>query len=340
MEIQTNISFRDLTTINLGGPIKYFATIHDIKDIEEICNFAKNKSLPIYTIGGGSNVIAKDYVYNGIVVQNCIKGFEIISKDEESTIIKIGAGENWDSVVEKSVSMNLSGIEAMSAIPGTAGATPVQNVGAYGQEISDTISSLEAYDKNTNKIVHISNSECKFSYRNSIFKEEQVGRYIITSITIKLKTNQMSPPFYNSLQKYLDENKIFDYTPQIIRKAVIEIRKNKLPDPKILPNCGSFFKNIIINSDKIYEIKKNYPDVPVYEISDDKFKIPAGWLIERSGLKGKLINGIRIYENNAMILVNESANSYDDLHTARNKIIETVKEKFDVIIEQEPIEIQ
>lgn len=340
MEIQTNISFRDLTTINLGGPIKYFAIIHDIKDIEEICNFAKNKSLPIYTIGGGSNVIAKDYVYNGIVVQNCIKGFEIISKDEESTIIKIGAGENWDSVVEKSVSMNLSGVEAMSAIPGTAGATPVQNVGAYGQEISDTISSLEAYDKNTNKIVHISKSECKFSYRNSIFKEEQVGRYIITSITIKLKTNQMSPPFYNSLQKYLDENKIFDYTPQIIRKAVIEIRKNKLPDPKILPNCGSFFKNIIINSDKIYEIKKNYPDVPVYEISDDKFKIPAGWLIERSGLKGKLINGIRIYENNAMILVNESANSYDDLHTARNKIIETVKEKFDVIIEQEPIEIQ
>ncbi|MDD3035769.1 MAG: UDP-N-acetylmuramate dehydrogenase [Candidatus Saccharimonadaceae bacterium] len=339
MNIQTNISFRDLTTMKLGGKTKYFTEINNLDELTEICRFADSKSLPIYVIGGGSNVIAKDAGYHGIVIRNAIKGFDVIDDNKTSTTIRVGAGENWDSVVKRAVNMDLSGIEAMSAIPGTAGATPVQNVGAYGQEISDTIQSLEAYDTKSKKMIILKKNDCNFSYRNSIFKGEFAGRYIITSITIKLSKSNPVPPFYDSLQKYLDIKKIKKYTPQTIRDAVIEIRKEKLPDPKNLPNCGSFFKNVIIGSKKFSEVKKIHPEIPAYNVGDGKYKISAGWLIENSGLIGKSLNGMRIYEKNAVVLTNESALSYDDLKKARDEIIKRVKEEFDIKIEQEPIEI-
>lgn len=337
MNIQTNISFRDLTTIKLGGNAKYFAEVTSVDEIAEACRFAKSKSLPIYVIGGGSNVIARDSGYHGIVIRNAIKGFKILENDETSTTILVGAGEKWDSVVEKSVAINLSGIEAMSAIPGTAGATPVQNVGAYGQEISDTLQSIEAYDTKTDKLVALKKSACNLSYRYSIFKDEFAGRYIITSITLKLLKKRMIPPFYDSLQKYLDERNITDYSPKIIREAVIAIRKEKLPDPKQLPNCGSFFKNAVVSAEKLAEIKSKHPDVLAFPIENGQYKIPSGWLIEHSGLKGKLMNGIRVYDKNAMILTNESAVSYDDLVKAKNEITKEVSDKFGVEIQQEPI---
>ncbi len=339
MNIQTNISFRDLTTMKLGGKAKYFAEANNIDEIMEVCRFAKSKSLPILVIGGGSNIVARDSGYHGVVVRNMIHGFEIVDNNDNSTTIRVGAGENWDSVVERSVNLNLSGIEAMSAIPGTAGATPVQNVGAYGQEISDTIQSLEAYDTKSKKMIVLKKNDCNFSYRNSIFKSEFAGRYIITSITIKLSKSNPVPPFYDSLQKYLDIKKIKRYTPQTIRDTVIEIRKEKLPDPKNLPNCGSFFKNVIIGSKKFSEVKKIHPEIPAYNVGDGKYKISAGWLIENSGLMGKSLSGMRIYEKNAVVLTNESALSYDDLKKARDEIIKRVKEEFDIKIEQEPIEI-
>lgn len=325
--------------MKLGGKTKYFTEINNLDELTEICRFADSKSLPIYVIGGGSNVIAKDAGYHGIVIRNAIKGFEVIDDNKTSTTIRVGAGENWDSVVKRVVNMDLSGIEAMSAIPGTAGATPVQNVGAYGQEISDTIQSLEAYDTKSKRMIVLKKNDCNFSYRNSIFKGEFAGRYIITSITIKLSRSNPVPPFYDSLQKYMDVKKIKKYTPQVIRDAVIEIRKEKLPDPKNLPNCGSFFKNVIIGSKKFSEVKKIHPEIPAYNVGDGKYKISAGWLIENSGLIGKSLNGMRIYEKNAVVLTNESALSYDDLKKARDEIINRVKEEFDIKIEQEPVEI-
>lgn len=268
-----------------------------------------------------------------------IAGFEILSDDRDSTTIKIGAGEDWDTIVKRTVDMRLSGVEAMSAIPGTAGAGPVQNVGAYGQEIADTLEYVEAYDTTTDQFVKLSKNDCLFSYRDSIFKNSEKNRYIITYIVLKLSKNLPQPPFYESLQKYFDDNKVTIFTQQIVRDAVIEIRKNKLPDPKELPNSGSFFKNSIIDDWQLDALKKIDPNVPAYDMGDKKFKIPSGWLIEKTGLKGQLINGIRVYDKNALVLVNESAKSSNDLVTARNEIINKVRDKFNIVLEQEPIEI-
>ncbi len=326
--------------MRLGGQARFMTDIFKVEDIANICKNAKSQNLPIFIMGDGSNLIARDEGYNGIILRIKIPGFEKITDDINSTTIKIGAGENWDLVVKRAVDMNLSGIEAMSAIPGTAGAAPIQNVGAYGQEIADTLISLDAYDTENEEFVTLSHEDCNFSYRKSTFNSLDKSRYIITSITLKLSKNQPTPPFYDSLQKYLDENNIKIYIQQTIRDAVIKIRASKLPDPKIMANSGSFFKNAIAEKWQLDEIKTKYPDVPTYDMGDGKFKIPTGWLIEKAGFKGQLINGIRVYDKNALVLVNESAKSYEDLANTRQQIIRKIRDMFRVEIEQEPTEIQ
>ena len=339
MDIHTNIPLKNFTTMKLGGNARFMAEVHAPEEVAIICKNAKSKSLPIFVIGGGSNIIVKDEGFNGIVLRMRITGFEIIADDINSTTIKIGAGEIWDSVVARTVDMRLSGIEAMSAIPGTIGATPIQNVGAYGQEIADTLLSLEAYDMQNDSFVVLNRADCNFSYRSSIFRGEAEGRYIITSVTLKLSKNQPQPPFYDSLQKYLDSNNIKIYTHESIRNAVIAIRKEKLPDPAILPNTGSFFKNAIVEEWQLNDLKNIDPNIPIYDMGDGNFKIPAGWLIEHADLKGQLFHGMRVYDKNALVLVNESANSYSDLANAREEIINKVRDKFNILIQQEPLEI-
>jgi UDP-N-acetylmuramate dehydrogenase len=281
----------------------------------------------------------RDEGFDGLVLRIRIPGFTVIADDVYSTTIKIGAGEIWDSVVKRTVDMRLTGIEAMSAIPGTAGAAPVQNVGAYGQEVADTLESLEAYDTETDQMVTLQNTDCQFSYRNSIFRDSQRGRYVITSITLKLSKNLPSPPFYDSLQKYLDANSITTYLHQTIRDAVIAIRSEKLPDPTQLPNTGSFFKNAIVEDWHLPDLQAIDPNVPFYDMGDKTYKIPSGWLIEKAGFKGKLLHGMRVYEKNALVLVNESATTYADLASAREEIATGVRAMFRVEIEQEPLEL-
>jgi UDP-N-acetylmuramate dehydrogenase len=339
MNIHTNIPLKNYTTMKLGGNTRFMADVQTPDEVATVCRNAKAQSLRIFILGGGSNVIANDNGFDGIIIHIRIPGFEIVADDILSTTIRIGAGENWDSVVKRTVDMNLSGIEAMSYIPGTAGATPVQNVGAYGQEIADTLQSLTAYDIQNDSFVTLTRSDCDFKYRSSIFRDRFASRYVITSIDLKLSKNIPTPPFYNTLQKYLDEHNITVFNQKIIRDAVIEIRKNKLPDPKTKPNTGSFFKNAIIEKWQIDIIKSSNPDVSAFEMSDGRYKIPSGWLIEQAGLKGQLISGIRVYENNSLVLVNESAVSYTELANARDRIISEVYDKFRIQIEQEPVEI-
>lgn len=340
MNIHTNIPLKNFTTMKIGGNARFMAEIRSADEIALIYQEAKKQSLPIFVIGSGSNLIAKDETYDGIVIKIRITGFEVINDDINSTTIKIGAGEIWDSIVEKSVNMHLSGIEAMSAIPGTIGAGPVQNMGAYGQEIADTLQSVDAYDSLENKFTTLTNAECNFSYRNSIFRSSAIGRYVITAVTLKLSKNLPQPPFYESLQKYFDEHNIKLYTQDIIRKSVIDIRSRKLPDPSIEPNSGSFFKNAIIEEWQINNLKAIDPNIPLHEMGNGTFKVPAGWLIESSGLKGQIFNGIRICPNNALVLINESANSYQDLLNAKNEIIGIVRNKYGIVLEQEPLEIK
>lgn len=339
MDIHTNIPLKNYTTMKLGGNARFMTEVRTPADVQEVCRNATAQRLPIFILGGGSNVIVRDDGFNGIVVRNRIPGFEVVADEAGATTIKVGAGENWDETVKKTVDMNLSGIEAMSAIPGTAGAAPVQNVGAYGQEIADTLVSLEAYDIQEDRFVSLEASDCGFSYRNSIFRSTAAGRYVILSITIKLSKVAPQPPFYAAVQTYLDEHKITIYTPQIIREAVAEIRKNKLPDPEVTPNTGSFFKNALIEDWQLSDLRKDYPDIPTYDMPDGRFKVPTGWLIEQAGLKGKTLHGMRVHDKNALVLINESAKNYADLAAARDEIIGTIRDKFRIMIEQEPLEI-
>jgi UDP-N-acetylmuramate dehydrogenase len=339
MEIHTNIPLKNYTTMRLGGNARFMTEAHTPEDIASIYQNAKTQNLPIFILGGGSNIIVRDEGFAGIVVRNRISGFEIIDDQSSTMTIRIGAGENWDEVVKRTVDMNLTGIEAMSAIPGTAGAAPVQNVGAYGQEIADTLISLEAYDSETNTFVILENADCGFSYRHSIFRGHAASRYVIVSITIRLYKAAPQPPFYKAIEEYFADNNVTLFTPQIIRDAVIKIRTDKLPDPKITPNTGSFFKNALIEGWQLAELRNEYPDMPTYDMPDGNYKIPTGWLIEQTGLKGALLHGMRVHDKNALVLINESAASYQDLADARDEISGAVRDKFRITIEQEPLEI-
>jgi len=325
--------------MKLGGEARYMATADSPGDVVSLYRNARKENLPIFVLGGGSNVITHDEVFEGIVLLNKIKGFEVISETDETTDVKIGAGEVWDEVVEKTIGLGLQGVEAMSGIPGTAGAAPVQNVGAYGQEIADTLISLEAYDSKTDTIVTISADECDFSYRNSIFRDKEKGRYCILNITLRLNKAEPKPPYYASLQKYIDENDIREVNLSVIRVAVLNIRSEKLPDPAELPSAGSFFKNALVEKWKLEELQKEYSDIPNYAMSDGRYKIPTGWLIDKAGLRGYRSHGMRVYEKNALVLVNDSATGYDDLATIREEIVQIVFDKFGIKIEQEPLEL-
>ena len=339
MDIHTNIPLKNYVTMRLGGNARFMADIHKAEDLSGLIARAREQNLPIYILGGGSNTIVPDEGFAGLVLRNRIPGFQVVSETPSEATIEVGAGEDWDSVVRRCVGMNLSGIECLSAIPGTAGAAPVQNIGAYGQEISETLVSLQAYDTQTNKIVTLTNAQCEFSYRDSIFRNSQMGRYIITSITLRLYKAAPLQPFYKAVQDYLDANNIAIYTPQTLRDAVIAIRTEKLPDPKVRPNNGSFFKNAIVEDWQLNDLREQYHDIPIYDMPDGRYKIPTGWLIEQTGLKGQLLHGMRVHDKNALVLINESATSYADLAAARDEIIGAIRDKFQIIVTQEPLEM-
>ncbi|MEO5948790.1 MAG: UDP-N-acetylmuramate dehydrogenase [Candidatus Saccharimonas sp.] len=340
MDVHTDIPLKNYTTMRIGGNARFMTDVHTIEDMRRVCKQAAAQGIAHFILGGGSNTIVPDEGFAGLVIRNRIPGFEVLDNNSTDVTIKIGAGEDWDSVVKRSVEMRLSGIECLSAIPGTAGGAPVQNIGAYGQELSEALLSVDAYDINEDHMVSLTNEDCKFSYRDSLFRTEAKGRYVITSITLKLYHSPPEPPFYAAVQDYLDSHTIDLYTSQIMRDAVIAIRKEKLPDPSQRPNTGSFFKNAIIEAWQLTELQKEYPDIPNYEMPDGKYKIPTGWFIEQAGFKGELLHGIRVHDKNALVLINESASSYADLAAARDEIIGTVRDTFRIIIEQEPLEMR
>ena len=325
--------------MKIGGTTRFMTDVTTINELSQVIANAKNKNIPFFILGSGSNVIARDEEYTGLIIRVRIPGFDVVNEDYSTTTIKLGAGEIWDEVVSRTVDMNLIGIEAMSDIPSYCGAAPVQNIGAYGQEIADTLVSLEAYDIEAGQVVTLTNEECKFTYRDSIFRSEARGRYIITSITLQLYKAAPEPPFYKGVQDYIDEHGVTIYTPKAIREAVIAIRHEKLPNPAERPNAGSFFKNAIIEQWQLDELLRDYPDAPHYEMGDDRHKIPSGWLIEQCGFKGQLLHGIRVNPANALVLINESATGYLDLSLARNEITQAVQDRFHISIEQEPLEI-
>lgn len=331
MEILANQNLGNITTMGLGGYADFLCRVKNESDVIEAVNFAKSKSLPIITVGSGSNIIFSDNGYKGIVVINELTGLNI----GVNGFVEAFSGENWDNLVGTTVGENLSGLESLSLIPGTVGGAPVNNIGAYGQEIKDVIVSIKAYDTKEQRFVELSNEECGFQYRNSIFKSTQHGRYIITKVNLQLSltNNEYTPPIYPSLENALSNfQKI---TPATVRQAVISVRKSKLPDPKVLPNTGSFFKNPIVTTKKAKELKEKYPEMPQY-ITGQKVKLPAGWLIDNAGLKNLKKYGMWIYEKQALVLVNDKAKKFADLQNMINFIKSTIAKEYGIDLEIEP----
>jgi UDP-N-acetylmuramate dehydrogenase len=338
MFILENVPLTAYSTMRLGGPAAYLTDINSRFEVAEAVQWAAERKLPIVMIGIGSNIIWGDDGFPGLVLVNKIQRFETFQEDNENLYVTVGAGENWDSVVERIVGMGYSGIEELSLIPGTAGATPVQNVGAYGREIKDVLTTVEAFDAQAGKLVTIPAADCEFSYRMSRFKSTDKGRFFITAITLHVVRRQPQPPFYESLSKYLAEHHITDFTPQVIRDAVIDIRRNKLPDPAITANNGSFFFNPTISRDELNALLSDYPTLVYWPRDDGSVKVSAAWLVEQAGFKDfhDPETGMATWYRQPLVLVNEKAQSTSALLTFRQKIIETVNAKFGITLQQEP----
>jgi UDP-N-acetylmuramate dehydrogenase len=336
MIVLDNVPLSGFSTMRLGGPAKHLVEVTSRAEVGEAVAWAERRQLPYIMIGSGSNIIWGDEGFNGLVIVNRIMGFEHFV--ELDHYITVGAGEIWDEVVRRSVDLNLSGIECLSLIPGTAGATPVQNVGAYGQEIADVLSTLTVFDTDTKKLVTLQGADCNFGYRTSRFKTTDKGRFLICDLTLHLSTHYKQPPFYDSLQGYLSEHKITEYSPVNLRQAVISIRSSKLPDPSVVSNNGSFFHNPVISSGEFETLIANYPGIIHWPIDNDTIKVSAAWLVENAGFKDihDAETGMATWPRQSLVLVNENATSTKQLLAFRDRIISTVYQKFGITLSQEP----
>jgi UDP-N-acetylmuramate dehydrogenase len=338
MDIKQNVPLREHSTMRLGGAAAYLTDVHSRQEVEQAVAWALESNLPVMMIGDGSNIVWRDEGYQGLILVNKIMRFEEQPEDNENVYITAGGGENWDSVVARTVQNGLTGIEGLSLIPGTTGATPVQNVGAYGQEISQTLVSVEAYDIQEKRFTTIPNFECAFGYRTSRFKNTDRGRFFITAITLHLLRGNPQPPFYRACQAYFDEHGITNPTPQIMRDAVIAIRQSKLPDPAQVANNGSFFANPIVDEGALAQIQADYGEVPHWPEEDGGVKLSAAWLVEQAGFKGvhDQETGMATWPAQPLVLVNERAPSTAHLLKFRQKILTAVQQKFNITLEQEP----
>jgi UDP-N-acetylmuramate dehydrogenase len=338
MDIRQNVSLKDYSTMRLGGNAAYLVDVHDRYELQEAFAWAEEHTLPVLMIGTGSNIVWKDEGFNGLVMVNKILRFEEQQEDEENYYVTIGAGENWDSVVARVAAKGMTGIECLSLIPGTAGATPVQNVGAYYQDIGSVLVTVEAFDTETKQMTMIQKMDCGFAYRTSRFKKGDRGRFLITAITLHLLHKNPQPPFYPSVQTYLEANNIHDYTPQTIRDAIIAIRSAKLPDPAKVANNGSFFANPFISEGELTQLQADFGDVPHWPTDDGRIKMPAAWLIEKAGMKDfhDPETGMATWPTQPLVLVNEHATSSKQVLAFKQKILDAVQQKFHITLEQEP----
>lgn len=338
MFVLENVPLAAYSTMHVGGKARYLAEVVSTQEISEAVAYAEERQVPILMVGQGSNVIWSDDGFEGLVLVNKIPGFEISSFDDSTSYVTVGAGENWDSVVERTVDAGLSGIEQLSLIPGTAGATPVQNVGAYGQEISNVLMTLQAYDLHAKSLVTMTVSDCGFGYRTSRFKTSDRDRFLITSISMILSKRPPIPPFYHAVETYLKDKGISDYSAKNIRQAVIAIRQSKLPDPERVHNVGSFFKNPYVQRSRLVQLRSDFPNIAYWDIDEYQVKLSAAWLIENAGFKGTQDKetGMATWPTQPLVFVNESATSAAQVFAFRDKIAGAVKQTFSVELEQEP----
>ena len=333
MTIAKNISLKPYNTFGIDAKAKSFCDITSIETLRDVLREQYGNSL--FILGGGSNMLLTKNI-DALVLHINLKGIEVVSENENTVTIKAMAGENWHEFVLWCLKHNYGGIENLSLIPGNIGTAPIQNIGAYGVELKDIFVSCEAININNQTTRTFSKEDCNFGYRESIFKQKLKGDYIITSVNLQLtKNNHNLHMDYGAIKNQLESSKIDNPTILDISKAVIAIRQSKLPDPKEIGNSGSFFKNPIISSKQFIRLQTNFPNVPSYKISEDEVKVPAGWLIEKAGFKGKRFDDYGVHNKQALVLVNYNNASGKEIFELAKLIQKTIQRIFDITIETE-----
>ncbi|MGD9977539.1 MAG: UDP-N-acetylmuramate dehydrogenase [Bacteroidales bacterium] len=330
--IKKNISLKSYNTFGIDVSTLYYAKANTVEKILYTINFASYNKVPIYVLGGGSNVLLTKN-YEGVIINPSIQGITIVEDMANETILRVGGGVNWDSFVGYCVDKGFCGVENLSYIPGNVGAAPIQNIGAYGVEAKDSIFKVEGIQVDNRKAVEFNNSECQFDYRDSIFKQELKGKVIITHVWFKLTKQPALKTSYGNLEEELD--RLGDKSTKSVRRAVISIRTAKLPDPAILGNAGSFFKNPVIGADIFENIKIKYPNAPSYFISENLVKVPAGWLIEQCGWKGKKVGSCGVHANQSLVLVNHGGASGEEILSLAKSIQHSVFQEFNISLSME-----
>jgi len=331
LTIQENISLKEYNTFGVECYAKRFVSIDSFYGLQQLVNKEKD----LFLISGGSNMLLTKNIDTLVALIN-IKGISIDKEDDGFVYLTVNSGENWHEFVLWCISQNYGGLENLSLIPGNVGTCPIQNIGAYGVEVKDTITKVEALHVESTKLETFSNAECDFGYRNSIFKNEAKGKYILTSVSFQLTKNQHQlNTSYGAIETALQEKNISSPTIKDVSDAVISIRQSKLPDPKEIGNSGSFFKNPVITSSQFLELQSIYPTIPNYTISNTETKIPAGWLVEQCGFKGKRYGDAGVHEKQALVLVNYGNASGKEIFLLAKKIQQAVFEKFNIQLEIE-----
>jgi UDP-N-acetylmuramate dehydrogenase len=330
IDLEENISLHPFNTFGIDIRAKYFVRITSKEDFQKLINTSIYKLHSSLILGGGSNVLfTKDY--NGLVIKDDLKGIAIVDETPQLITIKVQAGENWHQFVMYCVKNNYGGVENLSLIPGTMGAAPMQNIGAYGIEVKEVIKEVEAIDRNNGSVRVFSNEDCRFGYRESVFKQALREKFFISSVTLTLtKNNHHLNTSYGAIQDTLKQMNVIQPTIQSVSNAVIHIRQSKLPDPLVIGNAGSFFKNPSIPLYQYEELKKMHPNIPGYISENQLVKVPAGWLIEQCDWKGKRINNVGVHSQQALVLVNYGNAKGEELFQLAQRIQSSVKEKFDI----------
>lgn len=333
MEIIENFSLKKYNTFGIEAKAKQFTAVHSVEELKTV--LAKNPSKKKFILGGGSNMLLTQDI-EALVIHIDLKGKKIIREDDDFVWVESQAGENWHEFVLWTISQDFGGLENMSLIPGNVGTTPVQNIGAYGTEIKDTFISCDAVRIDNQEKRTFLKDECNFGYRESIFKNEVKDQYIITSVVFKLtKRNHKINTFYGDIMAELAKQGVATPTLKDVSNAVIAIRQSKLPDPRELGNSGSFFKNPIISKTDFKKVQQKFPEIRFFEVSDTEVKVPAGWLIEQAGFKGKRFGDAGIHKNQALVLVNYGNATGQEILNVSKDIQETVFKTFGIHIEAE-----
>jgi UDP-N-acetylmuramate dehydrogenase len=335
MKILENHPLKRLNTFGINASARYFLEAGSVSDIRELLGDKKLGVLPRLILGGGSNILFTRNV-EGAVIRNGLSGIELVKEDPEHYYVRVGAGEVWHEFVMYCIQKNYAGVENLSLIPGSVGAAPIQNIGAYGVEQKEVFHELEAIDIAGNRTVVLGKSDCKFGYRDSIFKREGRGKYIITSVTFSLLKTPNLNTSYGAINAELEKMGVRDISIASVSQAVCNIRRSKLPDPEKIGNAGSFFKNPVVSRDKYEALKKDFPTLSAYT-DPLGMKLAAGWLIEQCGWKGKQIGNTGVHRDQALVLVNYGNATGEEVFELSGRIILSVKEKFGVELEREVV---